>query len=86
MNVKSQKQRCWKWDETLWTLKSRKMLTTIRVKKRYEHLKKKLSFFLKKMTPRSIRQRWPHPHETITSFGWGHLNVGVISFKAYKYM
>jgi hypothetical protein len=24
MKVKSQKQRCWKWDETLWTWKSRK--------------------------------------------------------------
>jgi hypothetical protein len=48
MNVQSQKQRCWKWDETLWTLKSRKMLTTIRVKKWYEHLKKKTKFLFKK--------------------------------------
>ncbi len=48
MKVKSQQQRCWKWDETLWTLKLRKMSTTIRVKEWCKHLKKKTRFLFRK--------------------------------------
>lgn len=48
MKVKSQKQRCWKWDETLWMLKLRKMSTTIRVKEWYKHLKKETRFLFRK--------------------------------------